>query len=78
MCCLETKHNSSPSGWRLEKRERQRKREKEKEGDMLKKHNRALQSTKQVVFILHLKTYEFFSPPPSRCVALTERGKQPS
>lgn len=38
MCCLETKHNSGPSGWRLEKRDRQTKNEKEgKEGKRKKK-----------------------------------------
>lgn len=38
MCCLETKHNSRPSGWRLEKRDRQTKNEKErKEGKGKKK-----------------------------------------
>lgn len=37
MCCLETKHNSSPSGWRLEKRDRQTKNEKEGKGGKSRK-----------------------------------------
>lgn len=57
--------------------ERQRKRKRGRGARSAKKHNRALQSTKKAVFTLHLKTYEFFSPPPYRCVALTERENSP-
>ncbi len=57
--------------------DRQRKKKRRRGAASAKKHNRALQSTKKAVFTLHLKTYEFFSPPPRRYVALTERENNP-
>lgn len=62
--------------WKREQ-DRQRRRKRVRGASSARKHNRALQSTKKAVFILHLKTYEFFSPPPCHCMALTERENSP-
>lgn len=73
MCCLETKHNSSPSDRRLENKEKGG-----RGGMNRQKHNMGLQSTKKAVFTLRLKTQEFLiTPPPYHCVALTERENSP-